>query len=338
MPGLAGALLGRMKTRWMHPAWVLRAMMLLTALSLAACALREFGFAWSAFWRLVSGYTGGTIFVLAAPAVLAGTPRERRGVVSGAIFAGVGLGIVASGTLVPFLLDAGGPLAVWIGLGVLAALLSLAAWSGWPGRPAVTEGASAAPAKERIGPPVAALFAEYALNAVGLVPHMIFFVVFITHGLGRGLEFGATCWILYGVGATVGPMLTGRLADRIGFGPALRLALAAQIASVALPTVSTGALPLMASGLVAGALTLGVVGLVLGRIHELLHHHATQGRAWGYATTAFAVGQAVAAYGYTYLFDVVGSYRLLFGLGASALAAALVLDLLMMVASASRRA
>lgn len=334
---LAGALLGRMKTRWAHGAWVLRAMMLLTAASMLACALKDFGFAWAALWRLVSGYTGGAITVLAAPAVLAATPRERRGLVSGAIFAGVGLGIVLSGTLVPFLLKAGGPVGAWIGLGALAFLLTLAAWSGWPGQEASTGGDGNDASKTRMGGAVTALFVEYGLNAIGLVPHIIFFVVFIAQGLGRGLDFGATCWIVFGVGAMIGPPLTGKLADRIGFGPALRLALLVQIAAVALPAFATGTVWLTLSGLVVGAILLGVVGLVLGRIHELIHDSAAQGRAWAYATTAFALGQAAAAYGYTYLFDVTGSYALLFGLGAAALTAALALDVAVSVVTKARR-
>nr|GFD18851.1 hypothetical protein [Tanacetum cinerariifolium] len=57
-----------------------------------------------------------------------------------------------------------------------------------------------------------ALYAEYALNAAGWVPHMIFLVAFIAHGLGQGLEVGAQYWVLFGIGATLGPLLAGVLA------------------------------------------------------------------------------------------------------------------------------
>jgi hypothetical protein len=56
--------------------------------------------------------------------------------------------------------------------------------------------------------------------------------------------------------------------------------------------------------------------------------------AWGRATTAWAVAQAAAAYGYSYLFSQSGSYVLLFALGTVALVTALLLDLA--VAAASR--
>ena len=44
---------------------------------------------------------------------------------------GVGVGIAASGTLVPLLLTAG-LRESWLGLGALSLLLTVAAWFGWP--------------------------------------------------------------------------------------------------------------------------------------------------------------------------------------------------------------
>src|SRR5262249_40677516 len=68
---LAGAILGRLKTRWISRRAALRGAMLVTAVSLLACAWRDLGFPWFFLWRFVSGYTGGIIMVLAAPTALA---------------------------------------------------------------------------------------------------------------------------------------------------------------------------------------------------------------------------------------------------------------------------
>jgi len=62
-----------------------------------------------------------------------------------------------------------------------------------------------------------ALYVEHVLNAAGLVPHMVFLVDFVARGLGRGIPTGARYWILFGVGAVMGPVLAGAAADRIGF-------------------------------------------------------------------------------------------------------------------------
>ena len=104
----------------------------------------------------------------------------------------------------------------------------------------------------------------------GLVPHMVFLVDFIARGLGRGIDAGTRYWVLFGLGAMVGPMLAGALADRIGFGPALRLAFGIQAAAVLVPAISTGPGALGASSLIIGAFVPGIVPLVLGRTHELI--------------------------------------------------------------------
>ena len=177
--------------------------------------------------------------------------------------------------------------------------------------------------------PVKALYAEYALNAFGLVPHMVFLVDFIARGLGRGIDSGTRYWVLFGLGAMVGPMLAGALADRIGFGPALRLAFGIQAAAVLVPAISTGPGALGASSLIIGAFVPGIVPLVLGRTHELIPAGGSARQAaWSGATTAFALGQATGAYGLSFLFARAGGYDRLFELGAAAIIFALLVDLI----------
>jgi predicted MFS family arabinose efflux permease len=324
---LAGALLGGPLASRFPARQIIRCMMLLAAVAFFACAW-PVNFTWFFVWRFLAGISGGTLMVLAAPTILPHVPPARRGLVSGAIFMGVGLGIAVSGTLVPLLLRQG-LFQTWIGLGLLALALTVLAWGGWPvqAAPAAAQHHVAARALPRTR--LRALYLEYGLNAVGLVPHMLFLVDFVARGLGQGVSAGAEYWVLFGIGAVVGPLLSGHLADRTGFGPALRLAYLAQAASVLLAVSGLGAPALIVSSLIVGAFTPGIVPLVLGRIHELLvHHPAAQKGAWSKATTSFAVLQAVAAYGMSFLFARSGGdYRLLFILGGAALAVALTVDL-----------
>ena len=97
---------------------------------------------------------------------------------------------------------------------------------------------------------------------------------------------------------------------------------------------------LIVSSVVAGAFTPGIVPLVLGRVNELLPHNAAaQKAAWRTATTSFAILQAAAAYGLSYLFVQTGEdYRLLFMLGASALSLAFAVDLVMAVTTPEQSA
>jgi MFS family permease len=166
---LAGALLARPLASHMTPASLLRAAMLLTAASFPASAY-PLSFAWFFAWRFAAGFGGGALMVVAAPVILRHVPVRQRGIVSGVMFAGVGLGIATSGTLVALLLRYG-LVVTWNVLGVLALLLTAVAWNGWP---QASERDVAAPLSEdsraRSGAALRALHIGYGLSAVGLVP------------------------------------------------------------------------------------------------------------------------------------------------------------------------
>lgn len=323
---LAGALLARRLAAWLPAFVVLRAMMLLASFSFFASAA-PLSTPWYFAWRLASGIAGGVIMVLAAPAVLPTADPARRGMVSGLIFTGVGLGVAASGTLVPLLLRAG-LAATWCGLGVLSLALTALAWGGWPRSEARSEMQAAPRPAGLLGFATGALLVVYGLNAFGLVPHMVFLVDFIARGLGRGLAVGARYWVLFGLGALAGPLLAGALADRIGFTAALRIVLGAEVVAVALPVFTAGAAWLALSAAVAGAATPGVVPLVLGRVQNLLPGDAAAQRVvWSWTTIAFALLLAAGSYFDAFLFARTGAYRMLFALGAAALLLALAIDL-----------
>jgi predicted MFS family arabinose efflux permease len=321
---LAGALAARTVAARIGAVRTLRAMMLLATLSFFASST-PVSFTWFFAWRFLSGLTGGIIMVLAASVILPHTSAAKRGMVGGVIFAGVGLGVAASGTLVPLLLQQGLQQS-WYGLGVVSGTLTLVSWWNWPAE-AKTDTVSSQPAKHA-SPAVRGLLVQYGLNAVALVPHMVFIVDFVARGLGQGIAAGSHYWVLYGLGAIVGPLVTGHLGDRAGFGPALRAAFLIEAAAVLLPTVSTAPLSLIVSSVVVGGFTPGIVPLVLGRIHELVPHSAEQQRrTWSHATTSFALFQAAAAYGFSWIYaQTGGDYLVLFALGGGAVVLALAID------------
>ena len=78
-----------------------------------------------------------------------------------------------------------------------------------------------------------------------------------------------------------------------------------------------------------GAAVPGIVPLVVGRAQQLSHGDSTlQRAAWSYATVAFSIGQAIAAYAFSYIFETTGRYDVLFQIGAVAALTALIIDLL----------
>ncbi len=322
---LAGAALARILAARSSTRITLRGAMVLASVAFFACA-QPFPFAWFFLWRFIAGICGGVLMVLAAPTVLPFVPANRQGLAGGLIMTGVALGIALSGTMVPLTLDLG-LTETWIAMGLLASLLTLIAWHGWPAA------AGAGKAAAKTSPPpglrvLKSLYLEYSLNAVGMVPHMVFWVVFIVEGLNKGLDVGAFYWVIFGLGAMLGPVTAGYVADRIGSLWALRLGYVLQAVFVGLIAVTDNTAVLVASSLVMGAFVPTSTTLVLIRMRHVIGPDAgAQTGGWRLATIAFAIGQAAGAYGLSYLFDISGDYTLLFAVGGAALVAALALNL-----------
>ena len=324
---LLGAVLARAVGRRFGPVRVLKVTMLLTALSFFACAF-PLSNSWFFLWRLLSGVTGGIIMILVAATLMPHIPPRRRGLASGAIFLGLGLGIAGSGTLVPLLLH-WGLQATWLGLGAVALALVGLSWSGWPregGLPASPPPVTAIPAKP--GKALTVLYIQYGLMAVGLVPAMMFLADFVARGLGQGVHIGSMFWVLYGGGALLGPMLYGQLGDKLGTGRALRWLVAVQALMLGTLLLTHSLWWVAVVSVVLGTFPPGMVPLVLNRVHDLLPgDHGAQAAAWSRATATFALLQALAGYGYSFLFTASGNnYWLLFACSSGALVGALAVE------------
>jgi predicted MFS family arabinose efflux permease len=323
---LLGALIAHPLARLASNTTALRLMMVAVTMSFFACAF-PLSVSWFFGWRLLSGIAGGAIMVLVAATVLPHVPASRRGLASGAIFLGLGLGIAGSGTVVPPLLSLGLQ-QTWLGLGLLALVLTMASWFGWPSSaplPSMPNPSSSRMTSMPSG--VYLLFAQYALMAAGLVPAMVFLVDYVARGLGAGQHVGAMIWVMYGLGAIVGPVSYGFLADRLGARRSIRLVLMVQaIAVAALPMSGTfAALALLA--VIIGSFPPGIVPLALARVHELVPGHHAQQIAWSRATVSFATFQAISGFAYSVLFNASGgNHRLMFVVAAGAMVGALLLE------------
>ena len=330
---LVGALGGARVMRRLGPGRTTRAMMVLAAASFLAC-IEPLGFAWFFLWRLLSGLAGGVAMVSASSLVMLQTPAERRGRAGGLTFTGVGIGVVFSGLAMPWLLTFGLS-ATWAILGVISLAITAIAWplAAEPDRappepPAAEADPAGEPARRRAArKALLAVTLLYGLCAFGLVPHMVFIVDYIARGLERGVTEGAVYWTLFGLGALVGPLSAGRLADRIGFAAALRTLVVLEVAAVAVLVLSEDPIALGLSTFFGGLLAPGVVPVTLGRVRELCGgEEAAKAAAWGRATGGFALGQAVGAYLLAWMFDRTGAYHPLFLAALAAPVAALGLE------------
>lgn len=111
--------------------------------------------------------------VLAAPVVIADTPPALRGRVAGIVFTGVGLGIALSGTIVPTPAREG-LTTVWLTLAGAAVLMTIYLWVPVPNQP--TRGSVAASEIRKVPLPVAFLIIAYGFDALGFIPHTVFWV------------------------------------------------------------------------------------------------------------------------------------------------------------------
>lgn len=317
---LAGYLVGAAVARWLarsvHPNTLIKAAMIIGSASFVACAT-PLGFTWYFFWRLISGVIGGVLMVLAPTAVLAATPVDRRGRVAGIVFTGVGAGIALSGTAVPSLVRAGLPTA-WITLGVIGLALTLLAWGGWPTisppLPAATRRLIAR--RPALSATVVRLVVSYGVIGLAFAPPTIYWTDFIARGLGLGLGTGGFYWMVLGVGAACGPMLTGLVAERLGFARTYALTLVALGICIGAPAIWPGALILLLASFGTGACGLATTSLGSGRAAELVPIEQHR-QLWSWMTIAYAVIYAAGGYVCAFIFAHTGSYAALFTLGAA---------------------
>ena len=321
---LIGALTGSHVARRISPPNVIRAAMLVVAASFLLCADESLPFIWFFLWRVASGIGGGMIMGLAGPTVLTYVPEARRALIGQMVLYGLTGGIIIAGALMPLLVKTSAEPA-WIALGAISLLTAAATWRMWP--PAQPRPHATAHESEH-----ARLYCfQYALIAVGVVPQMIFLVDYIARDLERGVAIGSRFFLLYGLGAIIGPMLYSFLAGRIGLRSTVKTAVGVQFFSILLLIADDSGGFLTAAAFLGGLGMPALLALSLLRSQQITEGDPIRHRAlWGTATASFAVGQATAAFGTVFLIDEFGerglAYPLLFAVAAGALTIAFLMD------------
>jgi MFS family permease len=224
--------------------------------------------------------------------------------------AGVGIGIVVSGAVVPAALSEGGSdawVTGWILMGVLAFILVPAAWWGVgqvpPPGPAPA-GSGRAPLK-----PLLPLFAWYLMFGAGYVSYMTFVIALLEEqevGLGGSSAF----FITLGVASAIATLfIWGRIIARLqrGYAPAL---ISLIVAVGVLPVLlANGMAPALASAIIFGSSFMAgpTAATILAR-RMLPAHGWTSGIAL--LTVAFSLGQAIGPLVAGLLSDMDGGIKL----------------------------
>lgn len=324
----AGALAARYGTRWVVVGGLLgiAAGMLLTSVAR--------GFGPAALGQAVIGASGP--FAIVPLLAFAGrwVRPSFRGRATGLVVAGGGLGLLAAGLLVPWLLaapdlgDAAAWRRAWWGLaggllgaaGIAAALLRDPPASG--GRSGSPAGTAVAGSLYRSGP-VWRLAVTFGLSGVSYIVYGTFFAA---HLQAQGLDpaTAGRLWSLAGLAATVSGLFGGLLADRLNPSFALALLFLMQAAGMAMLALGDGIGWYTVSVLTYGLSLWGFPSAITKACTELVGARVAPA-ALGLLTTMFAVGQAAGPVVAGLLADRSGSLGpgLLFG-ALAAVAGALV--------------
>jgi MFS family permease len=249
---------------------------------------------------------------------------DRRGSMMGIAFSGMGVGILVMGPLSQWLIDAQGWRGAYLvlGLGTIAVLLPLT-WLGIydppsPAPPPTTAPAAALAAAREVRDALGtrafwALFFAYLCTPLAVFPVVTHQVAFaVDQGFPR--MFVAGIFGLTGLMSTVGRILFGFAADRIGRAPSATVSYACTAAGtlclLALESWRHPA-PLYAYALLFG-LGFGARGPIITAMASQLFQGRRFGVIYGFLSVGNGVGGAVAPWFAGAIHDMTGSYRTAF--------------------------
>ncbi len=274
--------------------------------SLALCAVSG-NFVVLSLARLVAGFGAAVGFVAggALAATIAQTRPELANFLLSLFYAGPGLGILASGLIAPFVLQAFGPGSwqiVWWAMTALAVVMTIPLWSvRFESKAAISDAANA---RFSIAS-VAIYLAGYFLFGAGYIAYMTFMIAYVRDA-GGGASAQAAFWSLIGLSAFATPWVFRRVLglDRGGIATAIILGVNATGASLPLFGHSVGLLAL--SAVVFGVAFFAVVASTTAFV-RLNYPPAAWPTAIAAMTICFGVGQTLGPIVVGALTDALGS-------------------------------
>jgi predicted MFS family arabinose efflux permease len=312
---LAGALLASKLIQRFGLVAAVRWGTLASLVSLALCALSG-NFLILSFARLLAGFGAAAAFV--AGAALAATIAQgrpaRANFLLSLFYAGPGLGILSSGLVAPFVLQAFGPGSWWIvwwALTLLAIALTIPLLLAPLDANAGMAGAAAAEFALR---PILIYLAGYFLFGAGYIAYMTFMIAYVRDA-GGGAVAQSAFWCLIGVSAFATPWLWRRVLARDSGGLSMAIILGVNTLGAALPLFGHSTLLLAVSALVFGVSFFAIVGSTTAFV-RFNYPPAAWPKGIAAMTIAFGIGQTLGPTAVGAVTDAFGS--LSYALNASA--------------------
>jgi len=322
---LAGALVAsRMIRRFGLPKTV-RWGTLAAVLSLALCALSG-NFIVLSVARLLAGLgaAGGFVGGAALAATIAQSRPERANFLLSLFYAGPGLGILSSGLVAPFVLQAFGPGSWWIvwwALTLLSAVLILPLLL--TPLDASAGIASAAPIEFHIRPVLIYLIG-YFLFGAGYIAYMTFMIAYVRDG-GGGAAAQSTFWSLIGISAFFTPWVWRRVLALDRGGLTTTIILGVNAIGAALPIFGHSPVLLAISALVFGIAFFAVVGSTTAFV-RFNYPPSAWPTAIAAMTISFGIGQTLGPLVVGAITDAMGSLSFALNVSAAMLAVGAILS------------
>jgi predicted MFS family arabinose efflux permease len=316
---LAGALVASRLIRRLGLSASLRWGTLACLLSLALCAISG-NFAVLSFARLLAGVGAAVGFVAsgALAATISQSRPERASFLLSLFYAGPGIGILLSGLIAPFVLEACGPGSWWIVWWAMT-LLSIVMTIPLLTTSFETKADTANPAPARFAVrPVLTYLIGYFLFGAGYIAYMTFMIAYVRDA-GGGAAAQSAFWSLIGLSAFVTPWVWRGVMARNSGGLSTAIILAVNTIGAALPLLGHSAALLSISALVFGVSFFAVVASTTAFVR---FNYAPS--AWPVAiaamTIAFGIGQILGPIATGAITDAFGSLSYALNAGAAMLA------------------
>jgi predicted MFS family arabinose efflux permease len=273
------------------------------------------------FARLLVGVGAAVVFVAGAAlaARIAQTRPARADFLLSLFYAGPGLGILASGLVAPFVLQAFGPGSWWIvwwTMTLLSAVLTVPLLMAPIG---TGNGlADATPGRFAIRP-ILIYLAGYFLFGAGYIAYMTFMIAYVRDD-GGGAAAQSAFWCLLGASAFVTPWVWRRVLAWDSGGRSTAIILGVNALGAALPLFGHSALMLTISALVFGVSFFAIVGSTTAFV-RFNAPPAAWPRGIAAMTITFGIGQTLGPTVVGAITDAFGN--LSYALNASAMLLAL---------------
>ena len=316
---LAGALLASRMIRRFGLSRTVRLGTLACLLSLMLCATSG-NFVVLSFARLLVGVGAAAGFVggAALATTIAQSRPERANFLLSLFYAGPGLGILSSGLIAPFVLQAFGPGSWWIVWWVLT-LLSAVAVIPLMLAPLDSDAAiDHATRTEFSIRPVLIYLTSYFLFGAGYIAYMTFMIAYVRDG-GGGAVAQSIFWSLIGISAFATPWVWRSVLALDRGGLATTIILGVNALGAALPIFGHSPVLLAISALVFGVAFFAVVGSTTAFVR---FNYPPTGWPAGIAamTISFGIGQTLGPIAVGAITDAFGSLSYALNVSAGLLA------------------